>query len=471
MKFSTLISILLLCVPAEVFQNTIAAESSNKSANERPTTLLRHQEVYPLPGELDNVLLVNDNNPELITEEGILLSTFPSKNNSGLNQPLNDRFDLFSHHVYAGKPDKLQSTLWIALVAQPIGNTPVELELIGGSTSLSQATASGQTAAPFIPLPSLIAEQVSSVASGPGSKVAGDLLRGETAEELPKQWLLKTGSPTALIVLPLPVAGLDPLLNGRTLQLRMKSSGPIFLATLASFGDLNSPPSIKRWIELLNSEVISSKEHNPTPRGSSGKIIYSRVSGIQIGSTWNATITDPGSKVLVAPNVITSWPISSLERGTFGTNQIETAELKSYYQGTAWAAHGNYGVEYDISIPIINTSKTKTVFDLSLDSPIKTDKKSSGLRFRTTNTGPVVFRGPIEVSGLDGSGHHPQGKRRFHLVLRQGQRGTSLGKISLAPGEQRRVNIRLIYPADATPPQVLTLAPVKQSISQSSDNP
>ncbi|GIR75107.1 MAG: hypothetical protein CM15mP77_2640 [Synechococcus sp.] len=51
----------------------------------------------------------------------------------------------------------------------------------------------------------------------------------------------------------------------------------------------------------------------------------------------------------------------------------------------------------------------------------------------------------------------------MHLVLRQGQQGPSLGQLMLKPGEAQEVQIRLIYPADATPPQVITVQPVKQS--------
>jgi hypothetical protein len=32
--------------------------------------------------------------------------------------------------------------------------------------------------------------------------------------------------------------------------------------------------------------------------------------------------------------------------------------------------------------------------------------------------------------------------------------------VTLAPGEQRSLQVRLIYPADATPPQVLSLLPL-----------
>ena len=74
-----------------------------------------------------------------------------------------------------------------------------------------------------------------------------------------------------------------------------------------------------------------------------------------------------------------------------------------------------------------------------------------------------MFRGPVEVVGLDDATGTPFGRQIVHLVLRQGQEGPSLGQVTLKPGEPRDVRIRLIYPADATPPQVLTVRPVKQS--------
>ena len=117
----------LLCPPR-------LAADQQKQAEE---SLSRNSQVRPLPGRLDNVLMLNDNNPELITGEGILVSTFPS--GPGLNVTLNGRFDLFSHHVYAGKPETLNSTLWIGVVASPRGDRPVKLRVLRGSTALSQS--------------------------------------------------------------------------------------------------------------------------------------------------------------------------------------------------------------------------------------------------------------------------------------------------------------------------------------------
>ena len=85
---------------------------------QQPATVVRPQTVAPLPGGLDQVLVVNDNNPELITAPGILLSTFAGQGrgvpDAHLDVPLTGRFDLFSHHVYAGQPESLDSTLWLA---------------------------------------------------------------------------------------------------------------------------------------------------------------------------------------------------------------------------------------------------------------------------------------------------------------------------------------------------------------------
>ena len=203
--------------------------------------------------------------------------------------------------MYAGKPEELASTLWLAVLAQPVGTKPVTLDVISGSPSLSQGPKPGQTAAPFLPLPSLMAETTTPIASGPGSRVAGDLLRGDQAPELPKQIKIGPGHASALLVLPIPVAGLDPLLNGRNLQLRLNSSAPVYVATVAAYGNNDSPPSDQRWRALLSSGTLSPKEHQPTPRGSKGRMIYSRVSGVQIGSTWTGSLTDPGSVRLLQP--------------------------------------------------------------------------------------------------------------------------------------------------------------------------
>ena len=444
-------------------------------------TVLRRQRVAPLPGGLDQVLLLNDNNPELIRSEGILLSGFdPARGWNGrplavraahLNVPLNGGFDLFSHHVFAGKPESLDSTLWLAVVGAPRGPAAVKLRLRSGSTALSQATAAGQSAAPFLPLPTLMRqESTQPVWSGPGSRVATELLQRNRSPELPGEWNLPAGVLTPLVVLPLPVRGLDPLLNGRNLQLRLASEAPLDLAVLAAFGPNDRPPDPTVWTRILEGP-LSPKEHEPTPRGASGPMIYSRVSGVQVGSTWRGKITDPGSPVLAASRAPISWPIDSLEKGSLGTSQVQTAELKAFYPGTAWAAHGNYGVTYELSLPLRNDTTAPLKLQLALESPLKHDQPQGGLRFRVSPSPAVMFRGTVEVAGLDGGDGKPLGRQAFHLVQRAGQQGPALGTVTLAPGQERTLQVRLIYPADATPPQVLSLLPAETAVKQSPSPP
>ena len=150
-----------------------------------------------------------------------------------------------------------------------------------------------------------------SVYSGPGARAAGDLLaRAPRTAKLPERIELAPGQIDVLTSLPIPVAGLDPLLNGRNLQARFNSTGPISLATLALISD--SRPRDQQWLDLLQNGELSSKEHSPSPKGAPGPIIYSRVSGVQIGSSWLARLTDPGKNTLSISGNALSWPISSL---------------------------------------------------------------------------------------------------------------------------------------------------------------
>ena len=458
------LSLLLMPALAGLGPSLLAPGQAWAQSAQPSKPILRSQTVAPLAGGLDRVWMVNDNNPELITAPGILLSTFPGSGRSHpeahLDVALNGRFDLFSHHVYAGKPESAESTLWMAVVAQPRTPKPVTLKVLGGSTALSQSVDGLEAGAPFLPLPQLLRQEGQPIYSGPGSRVATELLLKQRSAVIPESWTLAPGEPTALLVLPIPVRGLDPLLNGRNLQLRLDSNGPISLAILAAFGDTsqpaNQPPSLAVWQQILNGD-LSPKEHPPSPQGSSGPIVYSRVSGVQVGSSWRGQLTNPGQSSLSVSRAPISWPISSLERGSLGTGQVQTAALQASYPGTAWAAHGNYGVEYNLSLPLKNDTAKPVVLQLALESPLKTNLPLGGLRFNGTPSKAVMFRGSVEVAGLDNDQGQRSGRQTFHLVERSGEQGPVLGTISLAPGAQRLVQVRLIYPADATPPQVLSL--------------
>ena len=444
--------VLPLLLGGAVLLSPIASRSS------APEPSLREGIVLPLPGQLNQELMVNDNNPEVVSDSGILLSTFSGQGKAHpkahLNVPLNGSFELFSHHVFAGKGRDPKSTLWLAVV---IGNRSTEAVTV---TIPSAATHLSQPDAPFLPLPPRMEHDGVSVYSGPGGRAAGDLLaRAPRHPSLPESINLDPGQVDVLTSLPIPVEGLDPLLNGRNLQARLRSTGPVSLATLALIS--NTRPSDQQWLDLLQNGELSSKEHAPSPKGAPGPMIYSRVSGVQQGTRWSGVLTSPGSQSLELSKQPISWPIASLQRGTLGTGQVQSAQLNGFYPGTAWEAHGNYGVEYDLTLPMRNPSSSPQTLDLRLESPIKSERKASGLRFIQPAQGPVFWRGNVTVKGIDAGG----GRHTVHLVLRKGDPGQSLGRVSLAPGEQKNVRVQLIVPADITPVQVLTVVPVKQSES------
>ena len=466
----------------------VAAPTAMTAAAQTQSTQ-RFQALRPLPGRLDQTLVFNDNNPESVKASGILLSTFSpvgrAHPEAHLDQRFVGNFTVFSHHVYA-PPAHGAPTAWLALLAGNAADRPVTI------TAQQVATALSQPDAPFLPLPSFLEENLAAadkshgdtvttaprvplsrvaaarldqeplrrglggagaIYAGPGSRVAGALLRGDSTPGLPPSWHLPPHSTQALLLLPIPTTHLDPPVNGRTTQLRLHSSGPVALAMVAALQD--KPPDLSTLVGLLDGP-LSPKGHQPTTPGHQGGIVYSRVSGVQRGGRWQARLTDPGRATLSVRSAPVGWPISALAGGTMTTDQVQTAPLVAFYPGTAWAAHGNYGVEYHLILPLLNDTPEPVTLELALESPQEREPPAGVVSLVTPSPNtPVRFRGPVAVQGLDG----PPGERVFHLVQRRGQPGPLLGAVTMAPGEERTVVVRLIYPADATPPQVLSLLP------------
>ena len=67
-----------------------------------------------------------------------------------------------------------------------------------------------------------------------------------------------------------------------------------------------------------------------------------------------------------------------------------------------------------------------------------------------------MFRGNIKFHWKDKDGQ--ERTKLIHLVQKQGQMQDSLIEFVLSPGELTEVNVNLRYPADCTPPHVLTVS-------------
>lgn len=424
-----------------------------------PQDVIQSQEVRPLPGKLDNIPVFNSNSPEGVKADGILLSTFPSTDKkvptAHLNYPLQGRFDLFAHHFsYYPKDAK---TLHLGIIMNNPGKKPVTVEVLAAASYLLQD-------APYVTLPAYLENNDGKVFSGPGDRAVSDVLRGVRQAGFPRKLVLAPGESKMLLNSPIPVRDLAKAVNGRSTLMQLNSSGKVYVASLAMFAKQPSDPAptLAQWQQLLTTGNLSSpRDKTPTPpEQTSGKLIYGRVAGISQGSQWQAILVDNAQAknlTIPSPGQAISYAINTLKGGRLGTQQVQTAKMLARYPDTAYEAHGNYGVLYDLTIPLINSSKTAQTVNLTLATPIKEDKLSQkGLRFRQPSLDFPFFRGTVRLRYIDDNGQ--QQTRYVHLWHRVGQVLEPLLSLKLQPSSRRLVRLELIYPPDSTPPQVLTIS-------------
>jgi hypothetical protein len=428
-----------------------------------PQEIVQPQEVRALPGQLDTVPMFNSNSPELVQTEGILLSTFPPTDKqqpaAHLNFPFSGRFDLFVHHVFrAVAPDNL-SSLYLGVILYNPGDQPVTVNVLQAASYLSQPDA------PFIDLSPLTDDPLGEVFSGPGSRVMSDILRGQRQEDFPAQIVIPPGEYQMLMNLPIPVATLDPPLNGRSTLIRVRSSGIVYAASLAllarhSDDGQEQAPTLAEWQTLLETGGLAgARDRTPTPPGQSGALVYGRVAGVAQGSQWRTQITDsPATNTLQIPPVgaAFSYGLSTLIGGRMGSGQVQSAPMLVRYPDTAYQAHGNYGIEYSLSLPLRNDTDRSRQVTISIQTAIKEDElRQNGLRFLEPPSTSTFFRGAVRVRYSDDRGL-PQTQYLF-LVQHRGEPGQPLVTLEMPPGDRRLVEIDFLYPPDATPPQVLTI--------------
>ncbi len=438
------------------------------------------QVVRPLPGSLDDVPVFNSNSPELIETPGILLSTFPPDGMATpaahLNFAFEGRFDIFAHHVYKAldyseETPQLLDSLYLGILLHNPGDEIVTVRVLDGASYLSQPDA------PFVTLPDFVPfSPLRPVYAGPGSRAMGDILQGQRQDLFSPVITLGPGEDALLLNQPIPIRELVPPINGRSTLAHLESSGPVYVASLAQPVELNQAgeeiaPSLADWRSLLETgELSGPRDRTPTPLplSSGEQLIYGRVAGVSSGSQWQATLSDSDSEPVTEdaarltipdPGAAFSYGISLLYGGTMGTGQNQSAEMLVRYPDTAYQSHGNYGVRYSLTLPLYNPTGRAQTVTVSLQTPLKEDELSQGgLRFLEPPAAQTFFRGPVQVGFQDDRGL-PQ-IRNIHLVMKRGQVGTPLATVSLAPQSTHTVEVDLLYPADSTPPQVLSVESV-----------
>ncbi|ODH00389.1 hypothetical protein A4S05_00240 [Nostoc sp. KVJ20] len=438
--------------------NSAIAQTSPKPA---PQEIVQPGEVRPLPGNLDKIPVFNSNSPEWIKTEGILLSTFPPNGKkvpaAHLNFPFQGRFDLFAHH-YTHTPKDLQ-TLYLGVIVHNPGKKPVTVDVLQAASYLMQD-------APFVTLSPYIENNDGKTYSGPGARAVSDVLRGVRQADFPAKLIIPPGQSRMLLNHPIPVRNLEKPVNGRSTFMRLRSSDQVYGASLAMFAKKNSdntdrPPTLAEWQALLNTgNFAGPRDKTPTPlNATSGALIYGRVAGVSSGSQWKAKLVDnPQTKNLTIPQrgKAISYALDTLLSGRLGTQQIQTAKMLVRYPDTAYEAHGNYGVEYKLTLPLSNNTNQNQTVTVTLETPLKEDKLSQGgLRFRKPSLDFPFFRGTVRLRYFNDQGQ--QKTRYIHLWHRTGQVLEPLVQLVLPPSTQRIVQVDVIYPPDSTPPQVLSV--------------
>ncbi len=440
-----------------------------------PQYIIQKQPVRSLPGRLDKIPVFNSNSPEIVKNPGILLSTFSpqgkSNGNLHLNYTFNGRFDIFTHHISRPPVDPViaKRQMNLGIIAYNPGKKPVKIEIL---QSLSYTS---KDDAPFRELPSYADNTKGDVYSGPGSRLATDILRGAT--EQPTSITLAPGQTQVIFNRPIPTS------SARSSLMKLRSNGGVQIASIALLDNIETPPVIPEilapfdiprpppapflkspqeadWLTALNSAPLATpRDEAPSLPGRYGALVYGRVAGVSLGTRWEASLADkPGDTSLTIPNrnQAFSYILNSVNGGTLGTGQIQTALLSARYPDTALEAHGNYTTYYRLTMPLTNKTGVDQAVVIKMQTPLKDDLNADKLRFNAQPSNQVAFRGTVRIAYPQANSDEPA-VRQIHVVQRKGEQGKPLVTINIPTGSQKLVEIDLVYPPDATPPQVFTL--------------
>lgn len=508
-----MLTLLPIFIAAQTTPPALIAEAAAPQPVVQQQILQPHQEIRPLPGQLDDTLMFNSNSPELVQTEGILLSSFPPENmqvaTAHLDYPLQGRFDIFAHHIARGLTHSDNRTLFLGVIVHNPEPRAVTLDLLQAVSYLSQE-------APFYDLPSYVANPLGRTFSGPGSRTTNDMLRGERQDHWTPTVRIPPGQTYLLANLPIPLRRLSvptngtlgpnqvllppiqpppsptspanrststppvdetrPLpTNGRSLLIHARTDGPVYVASLAMYAPRTADgnervPTLAEWQLLLTQRGLAGpRDISPTPPDTQnfGRFFYGRVAGISQGSEWRADLSDTaGGNALVIPDrgQRISYVLSSVDYNTLGTGQIQSAPMLDRYDDTAYRSHGNYGVKYNLSMPLYNPTNEMQTVTLSLQTPLQDESAQDYLRFLEPPDPQIFFRGTVRFTYLDDFGVFQT--RYMHVIHRRGQEGEPLIQLRIQPGDRRLVQFEFLYPPDATPPQALTIHTVDPSASR-----
>lgn len=448
-----------------VAQDQAAPMSPSPSPTPSARTAQVTEPIFPLPGGLDAVEVFNSNSPEIVQETGILLSTLPQRAPGDasvfLDYPFSGRFALFSHHLVRD-PRPTERRLFVGLLASNLGRRPVTLTVASGATFLTQPDA------PFILLPAVAPDPDGRVFAGPGDRTTTELTHGRSS--VPASRVTIAPNQAQLVYsLPIPAntAGDTPA-NGRSTMLELTASGPVHLTEVAYFaprtGDgLFRVPGFADYQAVVSQRMLAGRREAPASFYEPGwptpeAFRYGRVCGVSRGNTWTGELFGDGTP-LPAPGERVGFPIAALYINRFNTGQVQSAPMIRRYRDTAVQSQGNYGVTYALSMHLSNPDASPRLYTLTLSNPasVTGERATACAVYQDPPDVQVMFRGTVRTD------LRAQGRAQTHyahLVLHRGEDVGPFETLSVPPHGRLDVKVSLKYPADATPPQLLTIGRV-----------
>ena len=475
----------------------VPSSSSSSSSSSGTEKYQVPYDVQSLKGKLDHMPMFNSNSPEIVPGAGILLSTLDPKNKkhpeAHLKYAVKGQFSIFFHHINRQEDKSERKLLTASLLAFNPGAEKATITINSLASYVSQPDA------PVHPIAPLVPDDEGTVYAGQGDRVASDYVRGAAVLKEPFTISVSPHSYALVTELPIKVYGPISTLNGRSYFALAEASKPVQLALVAAFSDPDKHIERERAINEMwhpqsaHAEMLANAEHGtafgahpgaepnvknigalvkileddglsgpregdkkkPTEPDSTLPVVYGRVSGIQSGCTLTA------SRCINLENatpLAVAYPISTVTQGTMGTDEVQAAPLVKRYPNSAYAAHGNYCVHYQVDLKLNNKDKQPRAVEIALSTPLKYDKPESGLTFFKEQATAVFFRGVIKVSqSEDGKFDDLKDVHYYHLVEHRGERVAPFTKVDVPSGDKKNIRVELYYTPDATPPQVLTV--------------
>ena len=395
--------------------------------------LMAGQRARPLNGSFNNVPVLHSNQPEIVKGAGILVDTQPGsaiaiENNQPLRNAaftFNGEFGLHMHHkYYPSDTSRLGGTrqrglMTIAAIAINPGNQPVTLTFKRGSVKNSFE-------APYHPNKLMGVKPLGRRPwnTGPGDATAVQMLRGELDRRLPEQVTIPPRSRKVIVSTVLPARGIA---NG---LLRGSSDGKFQMAVVAAEESQNEQDLLA---VLDQGKLAPGRIYlNRVREIETGKV-FSRVAGVALGDHYKASIQHDLNQ---GPLHV---PLTSTHKHHFGTREIQINPLSTRMIDSAVNNVGTYGVRYDLDLNLSGLGDHELVFS----HPVASGRPSF-----------TAFRGSIRIETEEGF-------REVHVGLRSGQ-SLPISDLQLKPGQNNRVKVSLVYPADATPGHLLSVVPVQQ---------